>query len=120
MALQQIITLPNGTSGNYLRVGDVVEMHRRIRRAHAHITLFLNADQAAAYPDYPLAVVGVLHLQDAKFDTYLSKTALATYGGDPVKALYAAVKAEATATPSDCIQAVNGIQVKGLDTAVDV
>lgn len=114
MALQKSITLPNGATGNYIRVGDTVEIHRRLKRAEAHVTLFLNEAQANANPDYGLGVIGLLNLQGDKFDLYLGKDALTrTYGGDISRALYAAAKTEVIRpTPL-------GLQVQPLKDAVD-
>ena len=40
MALQKLITLPNGICGSYIRVGDSYEMNRREESVTAHVTLF--------------------------------------------------------------------------------
>jgi ketopantoate hydroxymethyltransferase len=92
MALQKSITLPNGISGNYIRVGDSYEMNRREESVTAHVTLFLDAAHAQARPDLPLAVIALVQLLDAEFDSYLGRDALATAAGNVVAQLYAAAK----------------------------
>lgn len=92
MALQKSITLPNGISGNYIRVGDSYEINRREKTLTAHVTLFLDAAHAQARPDLPLAVIALVQLVDAEFDAYLGRDALATAGGNVVAQLYAAAK----------------------------
>ena len=92
MALQKSITLANGISGNYIRVGDSYEMNRREKTLTAHVTLFLDAAHAQARPDLPLAVIALVQLLDAEFDQYLGRDALARAGGNVVAQLYAAAK----------------------------
>jgi hypothetical protein len=92
MALQKSITLANGISGSYIRVGDSYEMNRREKSLTAHVTLFLDAAHAQARPDLPLAVIALVQLLDAEFEEYLGRDALATAGGNVVAQLYAATK----------------------------
>ena len=92
MALQKLITLPNGICGSYIRVGDSYEMNRREKTLTAHVTLFLDAAHAQARPDLPLAVIALVQLLDAEFDQYLGRDALASAGGNVVAQLYAAAK----------------------------
>ena len=92
MALQKLITLANGIAGNYIRVGDSFEMNRREKTLTAHVTLFLDAAHAQARPDLPLAVIALVQLTDAEFDSYLGRDALATAAGNVVAQLYAAAK----------------------------
>ena len=97
MALQKIIALPNSASGNYIKVGaftwDVLT-----RESSCHLMLFASAAAAASAPAAPLAMIGKLRLNGAKFDQYLSTAALAALpspGPDPIRdQLYAAAKAE--------------------------
>jgi hypothetical protein len=92
MALQKSITLPNGITGNYIRVGDSYEMNRREESVTAHVTLFFDAAHAARLPEYPLAVIALVELSEAEFDQYLGRDALATAGGNVVAQLYGAAK----------------------------
>lgn len=92
MALQKLITLPNGICGSYIRVGDSYEMNRREESVTAHVTLFFDAAHAQARPDLPLEVIALVQLTDAEFDLYLGRDALVTAGGNVVAQLYVAAK----------------------------
>ena len=81
MALQKLITLSNGICGSYIRVADSYEMNRREESVTAHVTLFFDAGHAQARPDMPLAVIALVQLTDAEFDSYLGRDALVTAGG---------------------------------------
>ena len=112
MALKQPIALPSGAAGDYLRI-DVFEFNRRARRAYVQVALFANATRAMNYPDYPLSVVSILNLEDAKFDEYLGSEALALCGGNVLGQLYKAVRREK-------LSPVNGIVLSEIAAAEDV
>lgn len=112
MALQLPVTLPNGAEGNYLRIG-IYEWNRQGRSAYAELALFKDATQAALAPRFPLAVVAILNLRNASFDTYLSNAALASASGDVLAQLYAAAKVEP-------LLPVNDIMVENIGEAEDV
>ena len=97
MALEKSITLPNGASGNYIRVS-FYRWDRDAKEASAHLMLYGSAALATSAPASPLCLIAKLRLGGAKFDEYLGAAALAALaapGPDPVRdQLYAAAKAE--------------------------
>lgn len=93
MALQKTISLPNGASGNYVRVGTYA-IDRLTREASIQFMLHGSAALAASAPDAPLCMIAKLRLNGAKFDEYLSSEALAAVGQNIVEQLYVAAKAE--------------------------
>lgn len=97
MALEKTFNLPNGATGNYVRIG----MHTwdgLAKEASAHLVLHTSAAQRAANPSAHLGLVAKLRLTGQKFDDYLSTTALRALesaGPDPIRdQLYAAAKTE--------------------------
>ncbi len=93
MALQLSITLPNGVTGDYLRIVNV-EWNRPASIAVWRIALYLSEAQANAAPKYPLAVVAQVRVDGAKFEQYLSNEAIAAAGHNIIAQLYAVTKAE--------------------------
>lgn len=93
MALQKSITLPNGVTGNYIRIGAHL-WDRSTKEASCRLFLFTSAAYAASRPDQPLCLLAVIRLRGAKFDHYLSNTALAGQGVTVLGQCYAAAKAE--------------------------
>lgn len=93
MALQKSITLPNGSTGNYIRLGTYV-VDRLSREASAQFMIHGSAALAESAPDSPLCMIAKLRLNGAKFDEYLSSEALAAVGQNIVEQLYVAAKAE--------------------------
>jgi len=92
MALQKIIILPSGVSGDYSRITHF-RWDRTTREASALIDLYLDA--ATAVSGSPLRpIVAKLRLSGDKFDLYLSTAALAASANDVVAQLYVAAKAE--------------------------
>ena len=91
MALQKTITLPNGASGNYIRLG-AYTWDRVSRECSAHLLLFTTAAQASSYPSAPLCLIAKLRLTGAKFDEYLGNSALEE--ATAAAQIYAAAKAE--------------------------
>ena len=93
MALGISITLPNGVTGNYLRVVSV-EWNRPASVAVWNLALYLSEAQANAAPKYPLALVAQVRVDGAKFEQYLSNEAIAAAGHNIIAQLYAVTKAE--------------------------
>lgn len=93
MAFSKNITLPNGTSGNYIRVGSY-RWERLTNDASAQFLLYVSQAQAEAAPSSPLCLIAVLRLNGAKFGDYLSSASLEASGKTILGAIYSASKIE--------------------------
>lgn len=93
MALQKTITLPNGASGNYIRIG-AYTWDRMTREASAHLMLHTSATHAAEHPEASLCLLAKLRLHGSKFDEYLANAVLAGEGVTVIGQLYAAAMSE--------------------------
>ena len=93
MAFSKNITLPNGTSGNYIRVGSY-RWERLTSEASAQFLLYASQAQAEAAPSSPICLIAVLRLNGAKFADYLSSAALEASGKTILGAIYLAAKKE--------------------------
>ena len=93
MALQKTITLPNGASGSYIRVG-AYTWDRQTNEASAHFMLHTDAAFAESAPGSPLCLIAKLRLQGDKFIQYLGNDALAVDGVTVLGQFYAAAKIE--------------------------
>lgn len=97
MALQKVIALPNGSSGNYIRFG-AYSWDDLAKEASAHLLLYVSEAQRIAAPRAPLCLLAKLRLSGDKFDEYLSTAVLEGLGDpgpDPVRdQLYQAAQAE--------------------------
>lgn len=93
MALQKSITLPNGATGNYIRLGPYF-VDPLVKEASAQLMLHTNAAYAASAPEMPLCMIAKLRLQGAKFDEYLANSVLNVDGVTLAGKLYEAAKAE--------------------------
>ena len=113
MALSKSITLPNGISGNYIRVADSFELNRRQGIVTAHVALFADEAHAATLPNYPLAVIGLVELSGEKFTQYLGRDAVAAASGNIVGQLYLAAKVET-------VRALGPLTELSLSDALDV
>lgn len=93
MALQKSITLPNTTSGNYIRL-DSYSWDRAARLASARFMLFASAAAAASAPNASFGLIARLDLSGEKFDQYLANSVLDGETVTVAGQLYAALKAE--------------------------
>ena len=93
MALQKTFTLPNGASGNYVRVGTFA-LDRLTREASIQFMLHGSAALAESAPDQPLCMIAKLRLGAGKFDEYLADDVLAGVDGNVMAQFYAAAKVE--------------------------
>jgi hypothetical protein len=114
MALKLSITLPNGATGNYLRLTSV-EWDRNLGSALGYLALYLNAAQAASAPAYPLGLVAQLNVRDDVFAQYLSNSALNGANDRLLAQMYAIAKNEPR-----CVKVLNGITLPDLAQAEDV
>lgn len=114
MALQLSITLPNGATGNYLRVVSV-EWNRPASVCVWNLALYLSEAQADAAPKYPLAIVAQVRVDGAKFEEYLSNEAIAAAGHNIIAQLYMVTKAEPKA-----VTIIGQVGPFDLSEAVDV
>jgi hypothetical protein len=120
MALQKNITLPNGASGNYIRVG-AYTWDRVRREASAHFALFTSAAHATASPTAALCpVIAKVRLFGAKFDEYLGNPALEGAGVTVVGQLYAAIQAPADPSAGHTVIAGGGLTALDLSDATGV
>lgn len=93
MALQKTITLRNGQSGNYIKLGPYF-LDPLVKEASAQFMLHTDATHAASAPDFPICMIAKLRLQGAKFDEYLASAVLNAGGVTTAAKLYTAAKAE--------------------------
>ena len=114
MALKLSITLPNGASGNYLRLVNV-EWDRNLQSALGYLALYLNKAQADSAPGYPLGLVAQLNVRGAPFIQHLSNAALNAPNVNLLSQLYHVAKNE----PS-CVKIINGVNLPDLAQAEDV
>lgn len=121
MALQKHIALPNGTSGNYIRL-TFYRWDATRREASAEFMLFASKERAKTQPHAPVCALIKLRLSEAKFDQYLSTEALQALeirGPDPIRdQLYAAVKVEPLIAGGGLTEAE--LRAFNLATAADV
>lgn len=112
MPLQKTIILPDGTSGDFIRLGDFA-LNRDTREATATFRLYLSAAQYAAAPGAAMKqVIAKLRLNGDRFDAYLADDVLegeVTLVGQ----LYVAAKAEP-------LLAGGGLTALSLADAIDV
>lgn len=118
MALQKSITIENGATGDYIRIG-LAPIDWMTREASVHFMLYASEAWRAAHPEAPLCLIAKLRLEGAKFEEWLGEAALAALvdpGADPVRdQLYAAAKVEP-------LQPGGGLRIDELDLsdAVDL
>lgn len=93
MALQKTTHLPAGVSGNYVRIV-AHRWDRLAREASAVLALYVSAEAAASGATPLAAVFAKLRLTGAKFDEYLSPSAMAETPNDVLGQLYTAARAE--------------------------
>ncbi|HEY1791574.1 MAG TPA: hypothetical protein VGG34_01535 [Opitutaceae bacterium] len=94
MALQKTIDLPNGTSGNYIKIV-AYRWDTLTETASALFALYLSQAQRTAAPKSTLMpVVAKLRLHGAKFNQYLANSVLDPPNVTVLGQLYAAAKVE--------------------------
>ncbi len=93
MALQKSITLSNGSTGNYIRMGPYL-WDPMAHYASAQLFLFTSHAFAESAPDSPLCMIAKLRLEGGKFDQYLANSILDADGVTVVGQLYIATRAE--------------------------
>jgi len=107
MALQKQFTLPNGVTGNYIRVGTYI-VDRITREASICFMLHTSAAYASAEP---ICMIAKLRLNGTKFDQYLGADVLEE--ATTLAQFYTAAKAET-------LLAGAGLTVVNLNDAIDV
>jgi hypothetical protein len=121
MALQKTFTLPNGAAGNYVKI-IAAPADYLSKEISVWFGLYLSAAQAATNPKATLSMAdrpfAKLRLSGAKFDQWLSTTALAANpADDPFRAqIYAAAKVE----PAICDFQPEAGQLTVFSDAIDV
>jgi hypothetical protein len=123
MALQKIITLPNTTTGSYIRIGNrrIDDPNASDRTARAHFNLFATESAADAAPQAPICpVIACLTLQGARYDEYFSKAALEAAGWNTTAQFYRALKAAAVGHNPGEVSPGGGLQTLDLSDASDV
>lgn len=88
MAFQKLITLPNSTSGNYIRLA-FFRCDFIAREVSAHFVLYASAAARLANSTESLCIIAKLRLEGAKFDQYFSAAIV-----DQAAAIYIAAKSE--------------------------
>ena len=85
MALKKQIELPNGATGNYLKVG-LLHMDFVLKEASAHLHLYASKEKRLSNPDALLRPTAAkIRLHGRFFDQFLSDAAMKSSGavGDP-------------------------------------
>jgi hypothetical protein len=93
MALQKEITLPNGFSGNYIRIGNY-RVDTFTKEAYAEFFLFISKAKSDSAPNEYLSLLATLRINGQKFDTYLANKVLGVTSTTVVGQLYLALRKE--------------------------
>lgn len=124
MALQKNITLPNTTSGSYIRIGErrLSDPNATERVARAHFHLYASKAAADAAPDAPVShgCLVSLMLTGARYDEFFGKPAMELAGWNYTAQFYVALKNAATGHNPGEVSPGCGLTQLDLSDASDV